>query len=535
MNRRQLLTRSLPGCAAVLVGSRYEPRGAPSNSITGAPIVETRFGKVRGACIRGVNVFRGIPYGGATSGTGRFLPASEPRGWTGIRDATETGPRCLQGLGSVFLSPLIGEYFRGSTDRTELAREKESEDCLVLNVLTPALKGKRPVLVYIHGGGFSGLSSLLTLFADRFPGEQDVVLVGINHRLGVFGYLYLGSFSEKYAAGNVGQLDLIAALKWVRDNIAQFGGDPARVTIFGESGGGAKISTLLGMPEAKGLFHRAIVESGSLLRVYDNEVATRRTHDLLTKLGLSGDQAAQLQSIPAAKLLAAGAEAGEMEYGPVVDGRSIPQQPWDPKAPETSANVPMIIGNCKDEATLFSLDDEALFHLDEAGLHERVVKAGIPGSEVDRLLAVYHRDHPKDTPSDIYFRISTDRGARWNAVRQAELKVAQGKAEVYMYYFTWDTPVGAGKIKAFHTAELPLAMRLVRYPESEQLSRQISGAWAAFARGGTPNRHGLPRWPAYSITERGTMIFDAAKSEAFNDPDGEERRMLRERPSGSLL
>jgi para-nitrobenzyl esterase len=535
MNRRDLLRNSLSVGVAALVGGQHAKPAAASGSVAASTTVETQYGKVRGASVQGVNIFRGIPYGGPSEGAARFLPPSKPAKWAGIRDATQTGPRCVQGAGSIFLNATIGEYFRGSRDRTELSQEKESENCLILNVLTPGLKGKRPVMIYIHGGGFSNLSSLLTLFADAFPREQDVVLVGINHRLSVFGYLYLGGLSDKYAVGNAGQLDLIAALEWVRDNISHFGGDPKNVTIFGESGGGEKISTLLAMPGAKGLFHRAIVESGSLLHVDDKETATRNAKTLLTKLGLAENQVDELQSVPAHKLLAAATGGGPMEYGPVVDGRSIPQQTWDPKAPEISVSIPMIIGNCKDESTLFSLQDEALFHLDEAGLRDRVVKAGIPESEVNRLLAAYHRDHPKDTPSDIYFRISTDRGARWNAVRQAELKIESGKASVYMYYFAWDTHLADGKVKAFHTAELPLAMRLVRYPESEQLSEQISGAWAAFARHGSPNRSGLPDWPAYSTTQRATMIFNAGKSEAADDPDGEERLMLRNRPSGHLL
>ena len=221
--------------------------------------------------------------------------------------------------------------------------------------------------------------------------------------------------------------------------------------------------------------------------------------------------------------------------GPVVDGHSVPQQVWDPTAPAISADIPLIIGNCKDESTLFSRQNEELFHLDEAGLRDRIVKAGIPPSNVDPLLAAYHRDHPKDTPSDIYFRISTDRGARWNAVRQAELKIAQGTAKAYLYYFAWEPPVAGGKYKAFHTAEHPLSLRIVRYPESDQLSKQISGAWVAFARHGSPNRTGLPDWPAYSTTERATMIFDARKSEAVKDPDRDERQMLLDWPSRRLL
>jgi para-nitrobenzyl esterase len=204
-------------------------------------------------------------------------------------------------------------------------------------------------------------------------------------------------------------------------------------------------------------------------------------------------------------------------------------------APTISADIPLIIGNCKDEGTLFSKQDGELFRLDEAGLRDRILKAGIPADVVGPLLAAYHRDHPNDTPSDVYFRISTDRGARWNTVRQAELKIAQHKAKAYVYYFEWEPPIAGGKYKAFHTAEHPLSLRLVRYPESEQLSKHISGAWVAFARHGTPNRQGLPEWPAYSTTERATMVFDGHKNKPVNDPDREERLMLLNWPTNRLL
>jgi para-nitrobenzyl esterase len=250
---------------------------------------------------------------------------------------------------------------------------------------------------------------------------------------------------------------------------------------------------------------------------------------------LAENQVDELQSIPADKLYAAAEAPGSKSVGPVVDRHSVPQQIWDPVAPALSADIPLIIGNCQDEATLFSKDHEELFHLDEPGLRDRIMKAGIPASDIDLLLAAYHRDHPKDTPSDIYFRISTDRGARWNGVKQAELKIAQDRAKVYLYYFAWEPPLAGGKYKAFHTAEHPLSLRLVRYPESEQLSKQISGAWVTFARHGTPNQHGLPHWPAYSTTDRATMIFDAHKSEAVNDPDREERLMLLNWPTRRLL
>ena len=506
-------------------------------------VVETQYGQVRGAVVKGVHIFRGIPYGGLTEGAGRFMPPTRPIPWAGLRDATVTGPRCLQPPDNLFLDPIIGEYFGGGRpDRVELVQQVDSENCLVLNVLTPGPVGKRPVMVYIHGGGYVGGSSIITLLSDAFVREQDIVLVGVNHRLNVFGYTYLGGLSEKYALGNVGQLDLIAALEWVRDNIAAFGGDPENVTLFGESGGGGKISMLMGMPAAKGLFHRAIVESGSFLRAGDPEQGTALARDLLAKLGLNEKQVDELQRVPAAKLLeAAFASSGSpdsvptlMRFGPVVDGRSLPRQPWEPQAPALSADIPMIVGCCKDEATLFMLADSALFALDWAGLRARLLQEGIAEADVEDLLALYRRDHPQESPSELYFRIRTDRTLRARAIRQAELKLAQGRANVYMYYFAWDTPCADGKIKAFHTAELPLAMRLVRYPESEQLSRQISGAWAAFARSGDPNHSGLPAWPAYTIPRRATMVF-ARQSQVIDDPDGEERLFLRDRLLPDLL
>jgi para-nitrobenzyl esterase len=532
LSRRDLLRDSMSAGVIALLGER---RVVALGGTAPTPIAETQYGKVRGVDWQGVQVFRGIPYGGPTEGAARFLPPARPVTWAGIREATENGPRCIQGSRRIYSDPETGEYFRGSADRNELAEEKNSENCLVLNVLTPGLKGKRPVMIYIHGGGYSNLSSQITVFADALPREDDVVLMGINHRLGAFGYLYLGGLSDKYAIGNVGQLDLVMALEWVRDNIAHFGGDPGNVTLFGVSGGGGKLNTLMAMPAAKGLFHRAIIESGSLLRADDRETATKTAKVVLSRLGLTENQVDKLRDIPADKLYEAAEMTGSRGPSPVSDGYSVPQQIWDPTAPDISADIPVIIGNCQDEATLFSKQDEELFRLDEVGLRDRIVKAGILADSVDPLLAAYHRDHPKDTPSDIYFRISTDRGARWNSVRQAELKIAQGKAKAYVYYFAWRPPVAGGKYKAFHTAEHPLSLRLVRYPESEQLSKQISGAWVAFARTGSPNWQGLPDWPAYSTTERATMIFDARKSEAVNDPDREERLMLLNYPSRRLL
>jgi para-nitrobenzyl esterase len=368
------------------------------------------------------------------------------------------------------------------------------------------------------------------------------VVVGVNHRLNVFGYTYLGGISEKYGdSGNVGQLDLIAALEWVRDNIANFGGDPHNVTIFGQSGGGGKISTLLAMPRAKGLFSRAIVESGSMLRVATPEEGTKQAMALLGALGLTEGQVDELQRLPVEKLLAvripmAPPGSGDgMGTQPVMDGRSVPQQTWTPEAPKTASGVSMIIGCCKDESTSFALGDQALFSLDEGSLRVRIVNAGIPEAEVDRLLGLYRRDYPKDSPSDLYFRVSSDRTARRNVMNQADRKLAGGAGKVYIYDFAWNTPVFGGKLRAFHTSELPLVYRRVQFPQSEELSRQLAGAWAAFARSGDPNHAGLPTWTAYSAAERPTMIFDVGKTQLASNPSKEELALLAKYPTNGLL
>jgi len=526
-NRRTLLSLAL-GSAAARLGH--------AATVENSPVAETACGRVRGASVKGVHIYRGIPYGAPVEGAARFLPPGKSAKWTGVRDATVTGPRCIQAPGNIFLNATIGEYFGGGRpDRVQLAQQVDDESCLNLNVLTPGLKGKRPVMVYLHGGGLTAGSSALTLFGDALVREQDVVLVGVNHRINVFGYTYLGGLDPKFKTGNVGQLDLIAALEWVRDNIARFGGDPHNVMIFGESGGGSKVNALMAMPAAKGLFHKAAVQSGSQLRVATPERGTEVARQLLKTLGLNESQADELQRIPAAQLFAAARTAG-LPGEIVIDGHSIPQQTWDPKAPEISAHIPLLVGNDKDESTLFSVRDEALFSLDIPGLRSRLVKAGVPETKVDGLLALYRRDHPAETPTDLWFRISTDRGARRNAIRQAERKAEQGKANVYLYYCQWNTPLGEGKfkIKSFHTSDLPLIMRAVRFPESEKLSRQLSAAWAAFARTGNPSQKGLP-WPAYTLSTRTTMVFDGPRSEAVNDPDKDERLMLQDHPSRSAL
>jgi len=496
-------------------------------------LAETGQGRVRGASVGGVQIFRGIPYGGPTEGAGRFLPPSNPPKWAGVRDATQTGPRAIQAPGNLFDDPHIGDYFCGGQEaKLGLDQQKDSENCLVLNVLTPALTGRRPVMVYIHGGGFTAGSGVIAIGADKLVSEQDIVLVSINHRLNVFGYTYLGDLSPKYAdSGNAGQLDLVAALEWVRNNISGFGGDPRNVTIFGESGGGGKVSALMAMPAAKGLFSKAIVESGSSLRVANKEQATERAKAILAKLGIAADQVDKLQEVPASQLFAATSGGGSGipgGGGPIIDGRSIPQQTWDPEAPPISSEVPMIVGSCQEETTwMIGRGDESTFTLDEAGLRSRLAEnVGAPASTVDKVVGIYRSVRPKATPADLFFQITSDRGARMNAITQAERKTRLGKAPAYMYYFTYQTPMEAGKWRAFHTAELPLVFRMVRYPDAEQVSKQLSAAWAAFARNGNPNHRGIPSWRAYNLEERPTMVFGGERSQVENDPYREARSIF---------
>jgi len=537
MKRRVFIERTVASIPAIMLATHVRPlyAGTLSNGKASPVEAETLYGRVRGYEFNGVKIFRGIPYGGPTEGAGRFLPPAPPAKWTGVFDAaTANGPRCVQA--PAVDNSKFGDlsYFNGRRkDYTELTKQEDSENCLNLNVLTPGLTGRRPVMVYIHGGGFTTLSAILTITSDRHVLEQDVVMVGINHRLNVFGFTYLGGLSEKYAMGNAGMLDIIAGLEWVRDNIASLGGDPDNVMIFGESGGGAKISTLLAMPGAAGFFHKAAIQSGSYLRATDAETATAAARKLMEKLRVTSVD--DLQKVPSGDLFRASVTNDLLGSGPVIDGHTLLRHPWDPDSPEISAHIPLLIGNDKDESTLLALLlNPKLFDLDPDGLRNELVKYKVPEARVDDVISLYMKIHPQESPSDLFFRITTDRGARWNATRQAELHLARGKASVFMYYFQWNTPVLEGKLRAFHTADLPLTMRMVAYPESEHLSRQLSGAWAAFARNSNPSQKGL-KWHAYTLEGRHTMVFDIDKSESVKDPHHDERIMISDIPSNSLL
>ena len=500
---------------------------------------ETALGKLRGVDRNGVKIFKGIPYGASTSGANRFMAPAEPADWSGVRDALAYGPSAPQ-RDPAALPPLAGTLTISGEDLPP-----EGEDCLVLNVWTPAVGPaasngrKRPVMFWCHGGGFAtGSGSSPDNDGTNLARRGDVVVVTINHRLNVLGFANLSEFSRDFAAsGDVGMLDIVQALKWVRANIAQFGGDPNTVTIFGQSGGGRKVETLLAMPSAKGLFHRAIVESGAAVKVVDRDVAVRNAEQLLAKLGVDRKNVRALQKIPVEKIMAAyfavlkenpDVDPSFGGFSPTVDGKILPQHPFYPKASPVSADVPVMIGCTRTEMTLFSLNDPSAFSLNDADMRKRV--GDVLGDRAPAMVDLYQKLNPGASPSDIYFLIASD--ARYGAPTMiaAQRRAALGKAPVYLYYFTWETPVQGGRLKSPHTMEIPFAFDNVKISarmtgggaDAMALADKVSDAWIAFARTGDPNTPKLPHWPTYDAKDRATMVINNV-SKVVNDPLREQR------------
>ena len=475
---------------------------------------DTATGKVRGLLVDGVKVFKGIPYGASTSGPNRFMPPVRASAWTGTRDALAFGPTAPQ-------------TSDGSGTTAAGAPPQQSEDCLVLNVFAPGSGNdrRRPVMVWLHGGGFSsGSGSGRILDGSSLAHTHDVVVVTLNHRLNVFGFTYLGdSMGSDFApSASVGLLDLIAALEWVRDNIAAFGGDPNLVTIFGQSGGGRKVATLMAMPGAKGLFHRAVIESGAVLRLTTHEDAVKYSEFLLAELGLKAGQVRELQSVPMARLLAANAavqtkttlrEPGMTPNSPMVDGKAIPSHPWDPKGPALSANIPLLIGYARTEETLYDRPTPEKLALDEAGLRDRAAKR--LGQDPARVIGAFRTAHPEASSWDLWILIATDHPRGTYSRELAKRKAEQHGAPVYAYRYDWETPEGGGHMRSPHTIEIPFVFNNIKIagpliskmPEAYALAERTSSAWAAFARSGDPNTPKLPKWPAYSPA-RDTMLFN---------------------------
>jgi para-nitrobenzyl esterase len=496
------------------------------------PIVETAHGKLKGTTDEDVLVFRGVPYGASTEGRGRFLPPLPAESWDGVRDATEFGPICPQ-QGAVADQGLADVNTIG-----ELPSSRLGEDCLVLNVWTQAVQdaAKRPVMVWLHGRGYAaGAGSERWYHGADLVKRGDVVVVTINHRLNVFGYLHLVDIGgEKFAGSGVaGMLDVVLALEWVRDNIDQFGGDPGNVTVFGESGGGSKVSTLLAMPSAEGLFHRAVIQSGPSIRGAEPDAATEFAEKLISHLNIKSNELEKLQHLPHEALTAGLAKAsggngfgGAMRLAPVVDGSYFPRHPFHPDAAPTARDVPVMIGSNKDEAALFLARDPRRRRLEDDELVERIQP--LLKERADDILSVYRRTRPDDTPWELLLGIASER-TRLASIMLAERIAAAGGAPVFMYLFTWESDYLGGLFKSSHAMEIPfvfghpdIAPLTGESPDREELAATMSDAWIAFARSGSPNHDGMPEWPAYDAEQRSTMLFDVP-SKVEDDPRREER------------
>ena len=511
--------------AAALAASLSRPVFAQAE----APVARTRHGLVRGYVDNGVRAFRGIRYGASTEG-GRFQPPRPPEAWAGVQDATTYGPASPQRDRSV---------------------GPASEDCLFLNVWTPQSArapkrgdAKRPVMVYIHGGAYSNGSGSSPLYDGvRLARRGDVVVVSLNHRLNAFGYAYLARLVPGLRdSGNAGQLDLLLALQWVRDNISEFGGDPSQVMVFGQSGGGAKIATLMATPAAKGLFHRAATMSGQQVTASGPGNAHRRTLAWLDALKLAPGEAVQAATLPVERLVEAmGIEDpvlgfGGLYFGPVLDERSLKRHPFYPDAPAQSAAIPMIIGNTHDETRAFMGGDPSNFSVDWAGLPAKLT---FPNLRVDidpaTVIAEYRRLYPAYTASDVLFAATTAARSWRGAIIEAEARARAGHP-TWAYQLDWTTPADGGRMGAPHASDIQFVFDNIAQPgataigpTAQPMADQMSEAFLAFARTGDPNCRAIPRWERYDLNQRRTLVFNTP-SRLVADPRGGERRLFEKVP-----
>jgi len=494
------------------------------------PIVETEHGRVRGIVSGGIAVFKGLRYGADTSGRNRFMPPLPVPKWSGVRDALDYGN----------ISPQIpADRRRAYADLilNDLQPGGMGEDCLVLNLWTPqpSASSKRPVLVRFHGGGFYGGSSN----SPGGDGEMlarfgDCVVITVNHRLSSLGYLYLGEDSAFADSGSVGMQDLIASLRWVSNNVAAFGGDPQRVLIFGQSGGGAKVSHLLAMPTAQGLYSSAGVMSGSRLVAMSRAAGAEASERLLKQLGLTLKDIRKLQSLPYATLLSAQAEVEADErargeaprsFSPVI-GSAIPRDPFAPDAPPMSANIPLIVSTVLDERS-YREANFAMTWDDVKKMLQRQV-----GADADKVLAMYRNEDAKASPFIINARVITDTTFRRSATTMADRKAAQaaaGGAQVWSYLWTVPSPAFGGRYGATHGIDVSPSMHDIRFPlmgptaDSVRLADQLASVWVSMAATGNPNNPRTPTWPTYDTKTRTTLVF-GDPTNAVNDP----RRAFRE-------
>ncbi|HTX15055.1 MAG TPA: carboxylesterase family protein [Candidatus Baltobacteraceae bacterium] len=538
---------AMPGfCNTIIVGSNENA------------IVETTAGKVRGFTRNGINTFLGIPYAGSTAGKARFDAPTKPVPWTGLRSSMQYGFVSPQEPRAGWADDEVAWMFDWDDGRP-------GEDCLRVNIWSPGLNDgrKRPVMVWLHGGGFSAGSGqeLKSYYGENLSRRGDVVVVSLNHRLGVLGYLNLAEAGgSSYAnSGNAGMLDIVAALEWVRDNIANFGGDPGNVTVFGQSGGGGKVTALMAMPRAAGLFHRAIVESGSMLRMPAPDTTAKLAGAVLKELEITKANLDRLHWLPVERIVSAGVAAAKAVFpatepsyskpfdferhaelkpwAPTVDGGILPESPFVNGAPAVSAKVPLLVGSTRMEAGVgWDWPDFEDFTMSD--LTGAMTKAH--GKEMGaRVLAAFRRAHPEAKPCDL-FALWQSSGSRRAVLRQASAKAAQGGAPAYVYLFAWNTPILDGRIRSYHCAELPFVFDNTDRcdaatgggPAARALAAKVSEAWIRFARTGNPNHDGLPEWPVFSAGNGATMVFDNTCSVAYN-ADREELNALAEASNDS--
>ena len=522
LDRRTFLSRISAAGATVLLPAI----GTTSVFAAEGPVAETTAGRIQGVTTGGVHSFKGVPYGAPTGGRNRFMPPQKPQPWAGVRSATEWAGRAPQASPSGPRRPELSGL-SGAPDRLA-----ESEECLTLNVWTRGINDgrKRPVMVWYHGGGFSyGSSNTPRLDGTNLATLYDVVVVTVNQRLNILGHLHLADIGGKEFAqsGNAATLDMVASLQWVRDNIERLGGDPGNVTIFGQSGGGGKVSTLLATPAARGLFHRAIVMSGAVVRLNTRERAARLAEAVLKHLGLDRSQLDQLQAMPFKQLIAAIGPARKMvgptehpffdryDFGPVVDGTVVPGHPFDPAATPISVDVPVLVGNVKDEMAGYLAPNDRVWNRVLTEDEMRALVTPVAGTATDRVIELYRGIYPGASPSDRLISTLTDSNFRIRSLVLAERKAAQRRAPVWMYSFDWETPVFDGKLKAYHALDVPFVFNTIdavnstdRGPVAHELSRRMSATWAAFARTGKPDNAAIPQWPEYTLAERATMVFN---------------------------
>jgi len=483
-----------------------------------APIVRTPYGQVAGEQRDGMAAFRGIPYARAPVGELRFRAPGPPEPWSDVRDATRFGPIAMQ-------NPSPMDTIFGAVQRPAM-----SEDCLSLNVWTPGLDGGgRPVMVWIHGGAFVGGSGSTPWYdGTAFVTRGDVVVVTLNYRLGALGFLHLADLGgDGFAgSGNAGILDQVAALRWVRESIAAFGGDPENVTIFGESAGAMSVGTLLGLPAARGLFRRAILQSGGASNVKSAEQATEIAGQILAALEVAPEQTEKLREMPAEALLKAQATVSEanrnggIPFEPVIDGVVLPGPALDAVAAGSAAGVSMLVGTTLDEMRLFTAFDPTAGVADEADLLKRC--AAIFGSTErgSAALAAYRRTRPEAALDDVWSAIATDQVFRVPAVRLLD-RQSRHQEQSWMYLFTWASPAFGGRLGSCHALEIPFVFNTLdapgasgftggTTPEMRTLADTMQDAWIAFARTGDPNHPDLPAWPRYEPSRRATMVLGSS-------------------------